>query len=113
MKSHAHPAPLSCRAHTSTPVMVSSITPLLPADGAARLEFNMYQVHHIIKSGHDTIMFNLNNPPRDDLENFLGYCEAWADVIETHHDIQRTSRGLRIASSHLMFSLQSNLYFHS
>jgi uncharacterized protein YfbU (UPF0304 family) len=57
-----------------------------------RLQYNMIQVHKVLKKGYEIIMFNLDNPPMDDLENFLGYCKAWADTIANHHDSEGASR---------------------
>jgi hypothetical protein len=36
--------------------------------------------------GYDVILKQLANPPTNDLQNFLGYCEAWATSIEHHHN---------------------------
>ncbi|KAG6856818.1 hypothetical protein H0H87_000290 [Tephrocybe sp. NHM501043] len=41
--------------------------------------------HQTFKLGYDTILSHLDSPPEDDLKNFLGYCEAWALAIESHH----------------------------
>jgi len=42
--------------------------------------------HETFKRGYDIILTHLQEPPNDDLKNFLGYCEAWAVSIEGHHD---------------------------
>lgn len=42
--------------------------------------------HQTYKRGYDIILSHLKNPPSNDLQNFLGYCEAWAVSIEGHHD---------------------------
>ena len=44
--------------------------------------------HDTFKSGFDIILRNLDNPPTNDLQNFLGYCLAWARSVEGHHDIE-------------------------
>ena len=44
--------------------------------------------HETFKRGYEIIMSNLQTPPRDDLKNFLGYCEAWAVSIEGHHETE-------------------------
>ncbi|KAG6884783.1 hypothetical protein C0993_008344 [Termitomyces sp. T159_Od127] len=48
----------------------------VPTDPYALLEFHMI---------NGTIMSNLDLPPKDDVENFLGYCEVWALIVMTHH----------------------------
>ncbi|KAG5731283.1 hypothetical protein E4T56_gene6521 [Termitomyces sp. T112] len=45
----------------------------------------MIHAHDTFKLGYDTIVSHLDSPPKDDLKNFLGYCEAWALSIELHH----------------------------
>jgi hypothetical protein len=42
--------------------------------------------HQTFKLGYDVILKQLANPPTNDLQNFLGYCEAWATSIEHHHN---------------------------
>jgi hypothetical protein len=51
-----------------------------------RFQYNMIQVHKILKMGYDIIVSHLDNPPTDDLANFLGYCQSWADTIDNHHN---------------------------
>jgi hypothetical protein len=51
-----------------------------------QLQYNMIQMHTLLKLGYQNIMKHLDNPPHDDLDNFLGYCEAWAATIDNHHD---------------------------
>jgi hypothetical protein len=41
--------------------------------------------HETFKLGYDSILPRLDSPPTNDLKNFLGYCEAWADSIDDHH----------------------------
>ncbi|KAF9469573.1 hypothetical protein BDZ94DRAFT_1151020 [Collybia nuda] len=57
-----------------------------PTDPYALLHFNMIHAHQTYKRGYDIILSHLKNPPLYDLQNFLGYCEAWAVSIEVHHD---------------------------
>ncbi|EJD39076.1 hypothetical protein AURDEDRAFT_116273 [Auricularia subglabra TFB-10046 SS5] len=52
------------------------------------LQYNMIHAHNTFKFGYDIIMEHLENPPKDDLPNFLGYCEAWAISIVGHHDAE-------------------------
>ncbi|EMD40167.1 hypothetical protein CERSUDRAFT_112377 [Gelatoporia subvermispora B] len=33
-------------------------------------------------------MMHLENPPKDDLANFIGYCETWAAGIDHHHETE-------------------------
>ncbi|KAG6877353.1 hypothetical protein C0993_008314 [Termitomyces sp. T159_Od127] len=56
-----------------------------PTDTYALLQYNMIHAHDTFKLGYDTILSHLDSPPKDDLKNFLGYCEAWASSIESHH----------------------------
>lgn len=44
--------------------------------------------HNVLKLGFDNILEHLENPPSDDLKNFLGYCQAWADSLHGHHDAE-------------------------
>jgi hypothetical protein len=68
--------------------MAAASVKMPPSGGADRLEFNMIQVHNIIKSGFSSIVTRLDAPPADDLDNFLGYCEAWVDTVDVHHHIE-------------------------
>jgi hypothetical protein len=43
-------------------------------------------VHDTFKLGIERILPLLDNPPTDDLHNFVGYCETWADGLVGHHD---------------------------
>ncbi|KAJ7758202.1 hypothetical protein DFH07DRAFT_741888 [Mycena maculata] len=52
------------------------------------LQYNMIHAHNTFKFGYDIILTQLDNPPTDDLKNFLGYCEAWVDSIEGHHQAE-------------------------
>jgi hypothetical protein len=67
---------------------VLSVNQLPPNE---RLQYNMIHAHNTLKAGYDVILSHLDNPPKDDLKNFLGYCEAWADSIGSHHDAEGTS----------------------
>jgi hypothetical protein len=42
--------------------------------------------HKVFERGYDVIAAGLDEPPVRDLQNFLGYCDAWAQSIEHHHD---------------------------
>jgi hypothetical protein len=53
-----------------------------------RRECNDYALtaaHETFKRGCDNIIAKLDDPPMDDLPNFLGYCQAWGETIESHH----------------------------
>ncbi|KAG6811265.1 hypothetical protein H0H92_008258 [Tricholoma furcatifolium] len=56
-----------------------------PTDPYELLKYNMVHAHDTYKLGYDIILSHLDSPPQDDLKNFLGYCEAWALSIESHH----------------------------
>ena len=76
----------------------------LPTDPFELLQFNMIRgvycmfsslcdvvktvlaAHETFKLGYDKINTVLADPPLDDLDNFLGYCSAWAEAIGEHHD---------------------------
>ncbi|CAL1714139.1 unnamed protein product [Somion occarium] len=59
-----------------------------PQDTFDVLQWNMIHAHDVFKAGCDSILRHLDNPPRDDLANFLGYCLAWAESIIEHHDAE-------------------------
>ncbi|KAF8532743.1 hypothetical protein JB92DRAFT_2687030 [Gautieria morchelliformis] len=59
--------------------------PEIPTDPYELLQYNMIRAHQTFKNGYQSILPRLDNPPMDDLTNFLGYCEAWADAIDDHH----------------------------
>ncbi|KAK7685704.1 hypothetical protein QCA50_011048 [Cerrena zonata] len=46
------------------------------------LQWNMIHAHDAFKLGYDMILKILENPPNNDLANFLGYCLAWASSVE-------------------------------
>ncbi|KZV70217.1 hypothetical protein PENSPDRAFT_632032 [Peniophora sp. CONT] len=50
------------------------------------LQWNMIRAHDGFKAGLESITTRLADPPKDDMLNFLGYCEAWAVALEHHHD---------------------------
>ncbi|KAF8079200.1 hypothetical protein FPV67DRAFT_1467856 [Lyophyllum atratum] len=56
-----------------------------PTDPYELLAYNMINAHDTFKLGYDIILSHLESPPQADLQNFLGYCEAWALSIESHH----------------------------
>ncbi|KAI0071411.1 hypothetical protein K474DRAFT_1669051 [Panus rudis PR-1116 ss-1] len=64
----------------------AQLTP--PEDIYASLEWNMSHAHDVFKVGYDNILRLLENPPVDDMYNFLGYCLAWAVALEHHHDVE-------------------------
>lgn len=53
--------------------------------------------HRTFEEGYGIIVSKLDNPPTDDLKNFLGYCEAWAHSIIHHHDTE-----VRVILSYVM-----------
>ncbi|KAJ7064923.1 hypothetical protein C8F01DRAFT_1128768 [Mycena amicta] len=52
----------------------------------AAMQYNMANTHDTYKAAYKTILPHLDNPPLDDLDNFLGYARAWASSIVGHHD---------------------------
>jgi len=42
-------------------------------------------VHNVLKMACNNILKHLENPPMDDLPNFLGYCQTWVSLLEAHH----------------------------
>ncbi len=46
--------------------------------------------HDTYKLGFSNILSRLDDPPVDDLPNFLGYIQAWAASVEGHHDADGT-----------------------
>ncbi|KAJ7741424.1 hypothetical protein DFH07DRAFT_838041 [Mycena maculata] len=57
-----------------------------PTDPYEALQYNMANTHDTYKLAYKTIIPHLDKPPLDDLDNFLGYCRAWASSIVGHHD---------------------------
>ncbi|CAL1714138.1 unnamed protein product [Somion occarium] len=57
-----------------------------PRDTYDTLQWTMIHAHEGIKTGFDNILHLLENVPHDDLQNFLGYCLAWAQLFKEHHD---------------------------
>ncbi|EGO04218.1 hypothetical protein SERLA73DRAFT_173661 [Serpula lacrymans var. lacrymans S7.3] len=54
------------------------------------MHYNMARAHDTFKAGYDSIFSRLDNPPTNDLANFMGYCAAWAFAIAEHHDTEET-----------------------
>jgi len=61
---------------------------IAPQDPHALLHWNMIHAHDCLKLGFNNILRLLDNPPMDDLRNFLGYCSAWASAVQSHHDAE-------------------------
>ncbi|KAF7316364.1 Hemerythrin domain-containing protein [Mycena indigotica] len=62
------------------------VSPTAMSDPYVALQYNMANTHDLYKSAYKTILPHLDNPPLDDLDNFLGYTRAWASSIVGHHD---------------------------
>lgn len=62
-----------------------------PTDAYELLHWNMKLAHLTYELGYKNIIPLLDNPPLDDLKNFLGYCEAWGDSIVHHHDTEEAT----------------------
>jgi len=58
----------------------------VPTDPYLSLQYNMANTHDLYKLAYKTILPHLDKPPLEDLDNFLGYCRAWASSIVGHHD---------------------------
>lgn len=70
-----------------------SLSPRCPSTDRTRLA-----AHDAFKAGFDSILSHLDKPPLDDLPNFLGYCQSWAEAIAEHHDSEGMPRRLRCVS---------------
>jgi len=59
-----------------------------PTDPYVALQYNMEHTHNLYKLAYKTILPHLEpeKTPLNDLDNFLGYCRAWATSIVGHHD---------------------------
>ncbi|KII95761.1 hypothetical protein PLICRDRAFT_34703 [Plicaturopsis crispa FD-325 SS-3] len=57
-----------------------------PTDAHVYFQWFMERAHDAFKAGFDSILSHLDKPPLDDLPNFLGYCQSWAEAIAEHHD---------------------------
>jgi len=60
----------------------------LPKDVHALTHWNMVYAHSMLMHAFDSVYTHLQNPPTDDLPNFLGYCSLFTEVIIHHHDIE-------------------------
>ncbi|EIW55770.1 uncharacterized protein TRAVEDRAFT_50250 [Trametes versicolor FP-101664 SS1] len=63
----------------------------VPSDPYELLHWNMILAHQTYEKGYENIVCLLGNPPKDDLKNFLGYCEAWGYSVVHHHDIEEAT----------------------
>ncbi|KAI0826673.1 hypothetical protein BC628DRAFT_1319755 [Trametes gibbosa] len=63
----------------------------IPTDPYELLHWNMELAHSTYEKGYENIVSLLDEPPLDDLKNFLGYCEAWAHSILHHHDTEEAT----------------------
>ncbi|KAH9896812.1 hypothetical protein C8Q73DRAFT_426929 [Cubamyces lactineus] len=63
----------------------------VPTDPFEFIHWNMKLAHRTFEEGYGIIVSKLDNPPTDDLKNFLGYCEAWAHSIIHHHDTEEAT----------------------
>jgi hypothetical protein len=66
----------------------SAATMVYPTDPYVSLQYNMANTHDLYKLAYKTILPLLEpeKTPLNDLDNFLGYCKAWATSIVGHHD---------------------------
>ncbi|KAL1944080.1 hypothetical protein VTO73DRAFT_3898 [Trametes versicolor] len=63
----------------------------VPTDTYELLQWNMKLAHQTYEKGYEIIIPLLDNPPKADLKNFLGYCEAWGHSILHHHDTEEAT----------------------
>ncbi|KAK9431769.1 hypothetical protein V1505DRAFT_367825 [Lipomyces doorenjongii] len=59
-----------------------------PSDPYKLFQFGMTRVHHVFETAFYRILKLLDDPPRQDLSNFLGYCEVWCVGLIDHHDAE-------------------------
>ncbi|KAF8574056.1 hypothetical protein K439DRAFT_1420908 [Ramaria rubella] len=52
--------------------------------------FFMLLAHKSYQKGFESVLSHLDDPPLDDLKNFLGYCEACLLAISYHHHVEET-----------------------
>ncbi|KAK9246523.1 hypothetical protein V1506DRAFT_166353 [Lipomyces tetrasporus] len=67
--------------------MVAERVPL-PDDPHQQQQEVMRRAHFAFETAFYNTLKILENPPRDDLRNFLGYCEAWCTTLVHHHDVE-------------------------
>ncbi|KAI0659127.1 hypothetical protein C8Q70DRAFT_152040 [Cubamyces menziesii] len=63
----------------------------VPTDPFEYIHWNMKLAHKTFEEGYNVIVSKLDDPPTNDLKNFLGYCEAWAHAISHHHDTEEAT----------------------
>ncbi|KAH9849415.1 hypothetical protein C2E23DRAFT_737468 [Lenzites betulinus] len=63
----------------------------VPTDPYELLHWNMKLAHATYEKGYENIVSLLDNPPSNDLKNFLGYCEAWVHSILHHHETEEAT----------------------
>ncbi|KAF7318885.1 hypothetical protein HMN09_00224100 [Mycena chlorophos] len=73
------------------PTRRNATTMAYPTDPYVSMQYNMVNTHDTFKAAYKVIMPHLDNPPLDDLDNFLGYTRAWASCIVEHHDSEEES----------------------
>lgn len=69
----------------------------------AALYASIFPAHLTYELGYKSIVPKLDDPPMDDLKNFLGYCEAWGHSIVHHHDTEVQS-AFCVLTTQLTFS---------
>ncbi|KAI0330633.1 hypothetical protein GY45DRAFT_725809 [Cubamyces sp. BRFM 1775] len=63
----------------------------VPTDPYDYIQWNMKLAHRTFEEGYNVIVSKLDDPPMDDLRNFLGYCEAWTQSVIDHHDTEEAT----------------------
>ncbi|KAK9350189.1 hypothetical protein V1505DRAFT_72825 [Lipomyces doorenjongii] len=62
----------------------------IPTDPYVQTQFLMSRVHFAFETAFYNTLKLLEKPPYNDLNNFLGYCEAWCTTLIGHHDGEET-----------------------
>ena len=85
---------------------------LLVKNWSRRSSLTWKTAHATFKLGYEVILPLLDKPPTNDLQNFLGYCEAWANAIASHHDSEASLVTLfMIGSEYWCMSWQDEILF--
>ncbi|KAK9316087.1 hypothetical protein V1522DRAFT_420719 [Lipomyces starkeyi] len=58
----------------------------IPTDPHEQPQFIMCRLHYAFETAFNNTLKLLEEPPCNDLHNFLGYCKAWCTTLISHHD---------------------------
>ncbi|KAK9385738.1 hypothetical protein V1515DRAFT_617060 [Lipomyces mesembrius] len=73
----------------------------IPTDPHEQPQFIMCRLHYAFETAFNNTLKLLEEPPCNDLNNFLGYCKAWCTTLISHHDNEE-----RIMFPHLWLFLE-------